>query len=59
MIYKVKIELERRVDARDEEEARSEFWIQLEDDNALANTTTENRLSDSMTVKKIEDKEEE
>jgi hypothetical protein len=51
--YKVRIELERIVEAKDEYEASENFWIELEQDNGAENTTTDNRLGESMTVEEI------
>lgn len=49
--YKVKISLEREVEANDEYEACENFWQELAEDNAIENTTTENRLVESMEIK--------
>jgi len=51
--YRIKISLEREVEAKDEFEACENFWVELADDNAMENTTTENRLADSIEISEI------
>lgn len=50
MIYMVKVSIVREVCAKDREEAEEKFWEGLEQDNRDLNTTTDIRLSDSMTI---------
>lgn len=54
--YKISVSIEREVTANNEYEAQENFWIELEDDNGKENTTTENRLADSMEIREIKRK---
>ena len=52
--YKVKVNLERVVEAENEEEADIKFWEDLEFDNAMENTTTGNRLEENIEIREVE-----
>ena len=51
--YIVTTSITREVYAENKEEAENEFWEQLEHDNTMENTTTENRLADNMKVEEV------
>lgn len=53
MKYEIRVSIEREVEAPDEEDASNKFFEELEEDNIRENTTTENRLIESMEIKKI------
>lgn len=52
-IFRIRVSIEREVEAEDEHTAAERFWNELEDNNGMENTTTENRLSDSMEIEEV------
>jgi len=52
-LYLVKTYIVREVEAQDEEEAHERFWIELEDECSLSNTTIDNMLNDSIEIEKL------